>query len=137
MQGGGMGIFGDVMFIDQTRYGNTWAATLAGPTAGAIEKILGDFLIKNVQLAGKGEPTHFAGDALYAAAGFLPGSSLWYGRLAFQRGVLDQLALMIDDRAPERFRRIEREAEKNFGQRFWWAPGRSAPARGPDFGGPR
>jgi hypothetical protein len=66
LQGGGLGVFGDVLFVDQTKYGNTWAATVAGPVAGAVETVLGDFIIKNVQQAGKGEQTQFLGDALYA-----------------------------------------------------------------------
>lgn len=134
LQGGGLGIFGDFFGQDQTRYGNTFAATLAGPVAGLAESVLGDFVIKNLQLAGKGEQTHLAGDALYTAARFLPGSSLWMGRLAFQRGVVDQLALMIDDRAPARFARVEAEASKNFGQSFWWRPGQIQPSRAPDLG---
>ncbi len=139
LQGGGFGIFGDFLFQDQTRQGTSFASTLAGPGFGAAEKVLGDFLIGNVQRAAKGQETHFAGDALYAAAGFLPGSNLWYARAAFDKAVLDQLALMIDDRAPQRFQRIEREAQKNWGQSFWWEPGRVAPRRAPDgsaaFGG--
>lgn len=133
LQGGGFGIFGDFLFMDQTRQGNTLAATLAGPSFATVEKVFGDFLMANIQRAWKGEPTHFSGDALYAAAGLVPGSNLWYLRTAFQRSVVDQLALMIDDRAPQRFQRIEKEAEKTWGQQFWWEPGRTDPRRAPDL----
>lgn len=133
IQGGGLGVFGDVLATDQTRYGNTWAATIAGPLAGAIETGLGDFLVKNIQKAGKGEQTTFAGDALYAGARYLPGSSLWFGRLAFQRGVVDQLARMIDPRAPARFQRMEEQARKDWGQDYWWRPGQTAASRAPQF----
>jgi hypothetical protein len=134
LQGGGFGIFGDFLFADQTRNGTTLAATLAGPSFAAVEKVFGDFLMANIQRAWKGQETHFAGDALYAAAGLVPGSSLWYWRTAFQRGIIDQLALMIDDRAPERFERIEREAQKTWGQSFYWEPGRVDPRRAPSPG---
>jgi len=133
LQGGGLGIFGDFFFADQTRFGNTVAATIAGPVAGAAEALIMDAVIGNVQKAAKGQPTHFAGDALYAAAALVPGSSLWYARTAFQRAVVDQLALMIDERTPQRFQRMEREAEKTWGQRFWWDPGRIDPRRAPDL----
>jgi hypothetical protein len=133
IQGGGLGVFGDVLATDQTKYGNTWAATIAGPLAGAVETGLGDFLVKNIQKAGKGEPTTFAGDALYAGARYLPGSSLWFGRLAFQRGVVDQLAKMIDPRAPARFQRMEEQARKDWGQDYWWRPGQTAASRAPQF----
>lgn len=134
LQGGGLGVFGDVLFLDQTKYGNSWAATLAGPVAGAVETVLGDFVLKNVQNAGKGKDTHFLGDALYTAARYVPGSSLWFLRAAFQREVVDQLALMADDRTRERFKRIEDTARKEWGQRYWWRPGRREPDRAPDLG---
>lgn len=133
LQGGGLGVFGDLLGQDKTRLGNSWAATLAGPQAGAVETILGQFLIGNIGRSIKGEDTHFFGDALYAGARYMPGSSLWFGRLGFQREVVDQLALWGDPRAPERFRRLESEAQKNWGQRYWWRPGDTAPARGPEF----
>jgi hypothetical protein len=37
------------------------------------------------------------------------------GRLAFQREVLDQLALMADERTRERFQRMEDRARKEWG----------------------
>ncbi len=134
LQGGGFGIFGDLLFQDQTRQGTTLAATLAGPSFATVEKVFGDFLMANVQRAWKGEETHFGGDALYAAAGLLPGANLWYLRTGFQRGVIDQLSLMIDERTPQRFERIEREAQKNWGQSFWWEPGRVEARRAPNIG---
>lgn len=134
LQGGGLGVFGDILAVDQTKHGNSWAATLAGPMGGAIETLAGDFVIKQVQLAGKGEPSHFLGDALYTAGRYTPGSSLWFARLAFQRNVLDQLALQADPRAPERFARIEEKARKDWGQSYWWQPGRTEPRRSPELG---
>lgn len=134
LQGGGFGVFGDILFLDQTKNGNSWAATLAGPLAASAENILGDFVIKNIQQAGKGQETHFAGDALYAFGRHIPGSSLWFTRLAFQRGVIDQLALMADPRARERFARIEAQAKKDWGQSYWLPHGRTDPRRAPDFG---
>ncbi len=133
LQGGGLGVFGDIMFQDKTKFGNSWASTLAGPQFAAVEQILGTFLSANVNRALKGEDTHFGADALYVAGRYMPGSSLWFGRLAFQRQVLDQLALMIDERAPQRFARMEAEAAKNFGQSFWYAPGQSSPGRAPNL----
>jgi hypothetical protein len=132
-QGGGLGIFGDFFFQDRTRFGNSLQASILGPVVGTGEKILGDFLIKNLQRAAQGEETHFTGDALYVAAGLVPGSSLWYLRTAYQRALVDQAALLIDERAAERFQRIEREAQKSWGQSFWWEPGRVEPRRAPDL----
>ncbi|MFA6267769.1 MAG: hypothetical protein WC670_18885 [Pseudolabrys sp.] len=133
LQGGGFGVFGDILFLDQTKQGNSWAATFAGPLAASAESILGDFVFKNIQLAGKGQETHFAGDALYALGRHIPGSSLWFTRLAFQRSVLDQLALIADPRARERFSRIEAQAKKDWGQSYWLPPGRTEARRAPDL----
>ena len=134
LQGGGLGVFGDLMFQDKSRFGNNWATLLAGPQFAAAESV-GQFMLGNASRALKGEDTHFGADALYLAARYTPGTSLWFGRLAFQRTVLDQLALMVDERAPDRFRRIEAEAAKNFGQSFWWRPGDASAARAPNFMG--
>lgn len=133
LQGGGLGVFGDILFVDKTRLGNSWASVIAGPQVSAVESIVGDFLVRNLQRAARGEETSFAGDALYIAGRFAPGSSLWYARLAFQRAVLDQLAMTIDPRTAERFRRIERSARRDWGQEFWLPPGGPA-ERAPDFG---
>lgn len=134
LQGGGLGIFGDFLGQDMSRNGTSLAATFAGAQFGAAEKTV-RFVLGNLQRAGKGEETHFAGDALYLGSGLLPGSSLWYGRLAFQRAVVDQLAVMIDPRAPDRFRRMEDLAQRDWGQRFWFRPGSATPDRLPDLGG--
>lgn len=133
LQGGGLGVFGDILAVDQTKFGNTWASTFAGPLAGAAETIVGDFALKNIRLASQGKETHFLGDGLYAAARYAPGSSLWYGKLAFQRGVVDQLALWADPRTSERFGRMEQKAREDWGQSYWSRPGR-APERAPDMG---
>lgn len=133
LQGGGLGVFGDILQVDQTKYGNTWASTFAGPLAGATEDILGQFALKNVRLAAQGKETHFLGDGLYAFSRYLPGTSLWYGRLAFQRAVIDQLALWADPRSTARFARMEDQARKNWHQQYWWRPGRLE-ARAPELG---
>jgi hypothetical protein len=133
LQGGGLGVFGDIMFQDKTKFGNSWASTLAGPQFAMVEQVLGQALSANLGRALKGEDTHFGADALYVAGRYLPGTSLWFGRLAFQRAVMDQLALMIDERAPQRFARMEAEAAKNFGQSFWHSPGQATPSRSPDL----
>ncbi len=39
LQGGGAGIFGDFIFGEANRYGNTFITTLAGPSAGTIDDL--------------------------------------------------------------------------------------------------
>jgi len=139
MQGGGLGTFGDMLFVDKTKYGNSWIATAAGPQFAAAESVVMDFAMKNIQLAMKGQQTHLLGDALYVGQRFIPGETLPAFKLAFQRAVLDQAALMLDDRARQRFSHIQQQAQQDWGQRYWWQPGRTEARRSPDlntmFGG--
>lgn len=131
LQGGGLGLFGDIAFQDKTRYGNSWASALAGPLASAVEDIGGQWALKNIQLALQDRETHFLGDALWIGARYVPGSSLWYAKLAYQRAIQDRLVLLFDDRAHERFARIEKRARDDFHQDYWWRRGEISPARIP------
>ena len=45
------------------------------------------------------------------AEGFLPGNSLWFGRLAFERVVKDQLTELADPDVRQKFQRAERKAK--------------------------
>lgn len=134
IQGGGLGVFGDMLGADKTREGNSWASMMAGPLADLAESVGGQFLLANIQRAAEGKPTNFAGDGWYAASRYLPGSNVFWAKLAFNRAVIDQISLMIDPKAPERFRRIEEAARKNFGQGTWWRRGQMTPDRAPDLG---
>ncbi len=63
----------------------------------------------------------------------MPGRSLWYGRVAMERLIFDELEAAIDPNAAKSFRRIEQGARRDYGQRFWWRPGTALPRRGPDL----
>jgi len=127
LQGGGLGLFGDILAVDKTKYGNSWAAAMAGPIASAFEDVGGKLILGNAEKFLQGKPTTLGPDALYVGVRYLPGSSLWYAKLAFQRAVIDQLAKMIDPKAPERFAHIESEARKGTNQEYWWRPGQAQP----------
>jgi len=65
---------------------------------------------------------------------YLPGSSLWYSRLAMERLVVDQLRLWNDPRRTrKKFSRREKRYRKDYGQRYWWKPGKTNPNRNPNF----
>lgn len=135
LQGGGLGPFGDIVTQDKTRYGNSWAAFMGGPLLAAAEDIGGQWALRNVQLMAAGRETHFIGDALFIGARYVPFSSLWYAKAAYQRALQDQLLIQFDDRAQERFARIEKRARDDFGQDYWWRRGAPTPDRAPAFGG--
>lgn len=131
-QGGGGGIYGDFLFSDANRYGGGLLVSALGPTAGLVNDAF-KLTVGNVQEAVRGEDTNAGGELVRFLAQNTPGSSLWYARLAFEREVIDQLELAADPRARARMQRVQRERFKDYGQRYWWRPGQTAPSRGPDL----
>jgi len=133
LQGGGLGIFGDFMFSQTNRFGGGLAETVSGPVVG-LANDLRNLTIGNILQLVTGEDTNFGREMVNFAARYTPGSSLWYIRLGLERLVTDQVQMMVDPRAAERMRRLERRYARERGQEYWWRPGQSRPSRGPDFG---
>ena len=132
MQGGGLGIFGDFLNSGTNRFGGGLAETIAGPVAGFGDDIL-KLSVGNLYQAATGEDTNAAGELVKFTQRYLPGSSLWYSRLALERKVWDQLQLMTDPKARSKFRRAETKYRRDFGQKYWWGPGDTAPTRAPRY----
>ena len=64
-----------------------------------------------------------------------PGRSLWYGGLAMDRLIFDEMQKMTDPNAAGAFRRVEKRAMNTRGQRFFSPPGSGfPPERGPKLG---
>lgn len=121
LQGGGFGIFGDFLNASQNRFGGGIAGTMAGPLAQDVQGLI-DI----------GKAKRPAGRAVKEIKGLIPGQSLWYTRLAFDRMVADQLYAAADPEYRKSFKRAERFAEEQ-GTQFFWAPGDTAPERAPDL----
>jgi len=136
LQGGGLGLFGDFLFSNINRFGGGFAQTLGGPVVSRAND-LWDLTAGNlVELAtdlseGKKINTHFGRELIKFARGNIPGSNLWYIKLAWERTVMDQLQFLADPEAAKAFRRQSQFWAKNFGQDYWWRPGAAAPDRGP------
>jgi hypothetical protein len=73
-------------------------------------------------------------DARRLVEGLLPGNSIWYTRLAFERMVKDQLELLVNPDVASQWRKAERKAQSEFKQRFYWRRGRFLPDRLPQLG---
>lgn len=129
-QGGGLGIFGDFLFADYSRFGNTFAETLAGPVGGVVSDVLG-LTLGQGRKALLGEKTNLSGEAVRMLRNYTPGGSLWYVRAAYNRVLLDQLQHLTDPKASQRFKRQVQSARRERDQGFWWAPGETAPSRLP------
>ena len=131
-QGGGWGIFGDFIFADQNRYGQGIWTTFSGPMGG-LANDLGKLTIGNIQELVKGKDTQFSSELVGMLSKYTPGSSLWYGRLALERLVMDQLQRLTDPKADKKFRRQMNKRLKDYDQTFWWKKGRTSPDRSPQF----
>jgi hypothetical protein len=119
LQGGGFGIFGDFLSSTQNRFGGGLSQTLAGPLAQDIQGV--------ADIATSKRP---AWQATRLARQELPGGSLWYAKLAFDRLVTDQIQEEIDPSYRSAWRRMEKRAREQRTQ-YFWAPGDAAPDRAP------
>lgn len=121
LQGGGFGIFGDFLRSSASRAGGGIAGTLAGPIVGDAQNLAAIATAKNRE-----------GAAFKFARSQLPGGTLWYARLGFDRMVADQIQEAIDPNYRKSWSRMRQWAGEQ-GTQFYWAPGQAAPARAPDF----
>lgn len=141
-QGNGLGIMGDFINSATSRSGQDFLTTQAGPVASSVSdaiKLIShrykatnpkDPLLKNINVENEKSAT---GRALrQLIQNNLPGSSLWYTRLAFSREVLDQLQAQIDPTYYDSFDRMEKRAQQD-GTQFYWRPGQSKPDRAPNM----
>jgi hypothetical protein len=121
LQGGGFGIFGDFLHSSQSRAGNGFAQTLAGPMVDDAQGI--------ANVIGSKHPER---RLVQEAKGFIPGNTLWYTRLAFDRMVADQIQQAIDPDYRKSWKRLDKYAAEQ-GTGYFWRPGEGQPARAPDF----
>lgn len=132
-QGGGLGIFGDFFASETSRAGGGLAETLAGPVVGLASDVIKP-VAANVANLVEGRDTTLGRDAANFFRYNTPiASSLWYGRVAFDRMVADNVQRMLDPDAERVWRRQERQRERDFGSSTWWDRGASAPSRAPDL----
>lgn len=127
MQGGGFGIFGDFLFSDYSRFGNSLATTLGGPIVGSTNDVMRVFKGNFDRALDEGQESKFFGDLYQFGERNIPGVKLWYTRLLMERLFLDHAERMIDPNFDKRMRRIESMMRKDKGQQFWWKPGKVQP----------
>jgi hypothetical protein len=132
LQGGGLGIYGDFLFSDVNRFDRGLAETVAGPVVGFADDVR-KLTIGNLVQASQGEDTNIARETIRFVGRYTPGSSLWYARLAVERMVLDQMQLYADPKARSNMRRLESRYRREYGQHYWWRPGKTEPSRAPDI----
>lgn len=126
-QGGGAGILGDFLFADESRSGNSIVASLVGPGGSLIEDVWG-ITGKPIKQAIAEEDTNYPSEIIAFVKRYTPGNNLWYTKLAIERTIFDQASLALDPKAKKRFRRLQRQQNKDFKNGgYWWKPGSLQP----------
>jgi hypothetical protein len=122
MQGGGMGIFGDLLFSDATRYGNSPIPTIAGPTSSVIEDAY-KLTVGNIQeaLDPDKENTHFGSEAVDFINRHANPTNTFYTKLLTERYIARNLKILLDEDYERTEARKLRKREREYGQeQFEW-----------------
>ena len=129
-QGGGAGIFGDFFYtgvFGSNRFGSSLATTFSGPLVGLASDAV-KMTAGQLGQAIEGDDMSLPGDMVRTMKSYTPVvGSLWYARLAYERLVLDQLALKFDNKARQRMKTQENNRRRNYEQEFYWRPGKLTP----------
>ena len=132
LQGGGLGIFGDFLHSEQSRFGSSFTKTLAGPGFGLIDDLT-KLSLGNIQELLSGKDTNISADMIQFLRRYTPGTSIWYLRALYERTILDQLQKLADPKAYKRFRNQMKSRRRDYGQEYWWKPGSVTPESAPDL----
>ena len=122
VQGGGAGIYGDFLFGEYNKYGQTLTQNLLGPTFGSIDdiaRIYGNVL----EAVETGDTDPLVKNATRFAVSNTPGLNLFYTKTA-----LDYLFIygLMEKTNPGYLRRMERRMEKDMEQKFYFPPSQYA-----------
>ena len=122
LQGGGLGLFGDFLFKDQSRYGSSMTSELLGPLASNVDNIY-KATKGNYDKYINGQEPNFLKDTFKVAKRNIPVvGSLWYSRLVLERLMLDNMERLIDPKFDSKMHKLEQKMMKKQGTKFWWRP---------------
>lgn len=118
LKGGGLGLYGDFLLSDHTRYGGGALASMLGPVAGLVDDVVK--LVQGIPLnAVEGKPEQTGGDLVKLGKGLIPGANLWYAKAALDHMIFNQLQEYF---SPGYLRKMEQRSKKEFNQTYWWRP---------------
>ncbi|WP_447907853.1 hypothetical protein [Serratia fonticola] len=118
LKGGGLGLYGDFLLSDHTRYGGGALASMLGPVAGLVDDAVK--LAQGIPLnAVEGKPEQTGGDAVKFVKGLIPGQNLWYTKAVLDHMIFNQMQEYF---SPGYLRRMEKRSKKEFNQTYWWRP---------------
>lgn len=130
VRGGGAAILGDIFYTGlggDNAGGQPNLTGLLGPVAGTAADIgmtLGSAFKKST------EPSDVGANLLRIGYQNTPFIRSWYTKSIIEHALIHDLQ---ENLSPGYLRRMERKAQKDFGQQFWWRPGASDPSRAPDL----
>ncbi len=120
LKGGSLGLYGDFLFSGATQSNQAGPiAALLGPVAGLAEEAF-KLTQGNIIEAMQGKDTHFGAELVRFVKGNTPGASLWYAKAALDHIIFHQLQEYF---SPGYLATMQRRAQTEFGQSFWWTPG--------------
>jgi hypothetical protein len=116
VRGGGLGIYGDFLFQEYSKYGRSLQETLAGPAIGTFSDA--------VALAHKSATLNAdAGDYFRFIKGVTPFSNLFYTEMAMNYMLFYGFMEAAD---PGYLRRMERSRRRDYNQEYWLPPSSAA-----------
>ena len=133
LQGGGIGIIGDLLnSATDSRIGSI-GEFFGGPmvSVGSDVKSAVTSALPHTSPNGDVRPGNPGAAIVKLGKRYTPGTNLWYWRAAFEHMVMDQLAHEIDPDYSQREERVRQWAAQN-GQGLWWEPGNPTPTRAPN-----
>lgn len=134
LQGGGIGILGDLVGVFRNDRIDSLGQFIGGPIYGAVQdarSAVRTAMPGKERADGTRREGNPGGAAVRLGQRYVPGSNLWYARLAWERMVIDQLDAKMNVDHDRRIDQQLKRAEKNK-QGFWWEPGQMEPTRAPD-----
>jgi hypothetical protein len=127
-QGGGLGFYGDLI----------GGVTAAADRSGDRQVFRADRRLgrrrRQVRFQRGAGQAGAIGQGIELAKHIVPGSNLWFSRLATDRLIFDQIHRAADPTYAQSFARREQNAQKQYGQGYWWKQGETAPERAPSPG---
>lgn len=134
VQGGGAGVFGDLVGSFKNDRVSGFAEWLAGPIAtfgGDAAKVVKAGFQTDKETGERGRKLGYQASRL--ARRYTPGTTIWYLRAALDRMLWDELQERIDPDYADHQQRLIDTANRQ-GQDYFYAPGDTLPHRAPKLG---
>ena len=129
MQGGGLGLFGDFLFADHSRYGTSLLGSLGGASISIVEGGVksGFNMAGHLAEIGEGKDAgEQVGKAFAEATEFTKKYNpidTWQTRLIFERMLFEPIGTFADPSLRHRLKQKERKQKSDFGNGMWMPRG--------------